>query len=57
MSVDYHIASTLEEYRKNEEKYKETITSLQHNNEELLNEILNLKEELIFKSINSLNDT
>lgn len=51
--VDHCIAEEIQNYKRNEELYKDTILTLQQNNEGLLNEILNLKEEIIYSSISS----
>ncbi|KAF5287043.1 hypothetical protein FQR65_LT12344 [Abscondita terminalis] len=45
------IASTITKYKRNEEIYKDIIEKLQDNNKGLLEEILNLKEEVVLALI------
>lgn len=46
-SRDAIFVGTMEKYKRNEEIYKDTIRKLQENNEQLLEEILNLKQEVL----------
>lgn len=52
-SSDSFLVDYLEKYKAREEVYKETITKLQQNNSGLLQEVLELKEQVLYYMIRS----